>query len=314
MGNTYRQKSDDCLAVNEKGFYCHKTHAKGVTALDYLIHIHGYHLVDAVCRIINEAPYQKGDTPGNQDRPPPPNANKNGPATITPTPQKTIPSVNATENILCREHKNLKLPRRNKNNCQVTTYLQKRGIERDLINDCISRGIIYESAPYGNAVFCGKDENGKTRFAAVRSIRGDFMYDAEGSDKKFAFQLAPENPDTNAVMLFESPIDCLSHHSLCKRGDIPVFDGWRLSLAGTSSAAINRFLAKHPEISLCIIGTDNDDAGNPAAARIASEVSVETKRMSPAGCKDWNDMLLSALQSQRGKTKIRGQEYHELPE
>ena len=39
-------------------------------------------------------------------------------------------------------------------------YLFGRGIDYQLIQECISDGTLYESADYHNAVFIGKDESG----------------------------------------------------------------------------------------------------------------------------------------------------------
>ena len=298
VGGGYRLRTDDCFAVSDKGFYCHKTHTKGVTALDYLIYVHNYHLVDAVCHLINESPYQKGDKPNQQEqgRPPPQKSNKN----VSASPSTASSSENVSPQQPQSEQQ-IQLPRRNANNYQVIAYLQNRGIDRGIIMDCINRGALYESSLHHNAVFLGKDENGKTRFAAMRGINGRFMCDAEGSNKKYAFLIPPKNPETKAVMLFESPIDCLSHQTLCKCGISPDFDGWRVSLGGTASVALVHFLEQHTEINHCIIATDNDEAGNKAAERIANEIAITSERVHPLQGKDWNDALLLALRVVRGK-------------
>jgi len=177
--------------------------------------------------------------------------------------------------------------------------------------DCINRGVLYQSALHHNAVFLGKDENGKTRFAAMRGTKGDFKCDAEGSDKKYGFVIPPQslkdtsesqttkNQSSQTVMLFESPIDCLSHQTLCKRGDIPDFNGWRLSLGGTACVAALHFLEQHPEITHCIIATDNDEAGNSFVDRLINNTTIPTERVHSMQGKDWNDAVLLALQASR---------------
>ena len=140
----------------------------------------------------------------------------------------------------------------------------------------------------------------------MRGTTGSFKCDAEGSIKKFGFMLPPKNPDSPAVMLFESPIDCLSHQTLCKRGDIPDFDGWRLSLGGTSGVALIGFLERFQNIDHCIIATDNDEAGNAIAERMADKITVTTERVHPLHGKDWNDALLQAL---RASKVVRGNEH-----
>ena len=158
-----------------------------------------------------------------------------------------------------------------------------------------------ESALHHNAVFLGKDANDKTRFAALRGTRGNFKCDAEGSNKKYGFVVPPKNLDaygnqTNqAVMLFESPIDALSHQTLCNRGELPDFDGWRLSLGGTSTLPVIGFLEQHPNINHCIIATDNDEAGNSFADKMANKLNIAVERVHPLQGKDWNEALLQTL-------------------
>jgi hypothetical protein len=206
------------------------------------------------------------------------------------------------------EPKILVLPRRDRDNYQVIAYLQNRGIDREFIMNCINRGVLYQSATWHNVVFLGKDENGKTRYAAIRATNGNYKCDADGSDKSYAFYIPPKNHETTTVQLLESPIDALSHQSLCKRGDIPDFYGWRLSLDGTSALPLHRFLEQHTEIDRCIIATDNDEAGNAFAEKIVGKLDVHTERVLPTYGIDWNDALMSTLQAERESRS------HEVPE
>ena len=293
IGSSYRMKEHPSFAVSNKGFYWHGQKFGSVTALDYLVMVRNMDFVSAVCQLINEAPYEKGNKSNQQKqgRPPP-----------KPTPKASLPS---SENKIKQRPilQYLSLPRRNKDHYQVISYLQNRGIDRDVIMDCISRGVLYESILHHNAVFLGKDENGKTKFAAMRGTKGDFKCDAEGSDKKYGFMIPPQNLESQTVMLFESPIDCLSHQTLCKRGYISDFDGWRLSLGGTASVAALHFLEQHPKINHCFIATDNDDAGNKIAETLTEEISIPTERVLPIHSNDWNDALVDVLQSERNKRR-----------
>ena len=307
-------KAHPSFAVTEEGFYWHSQKLGGVTALDYLMQVKNVDFVSAVCQLINEAPYEKGDRPNRQKqgqkqgRSPPkpaqpsPSTASTSATTTTTTTDKTPPSKNNHQ----AKPQNIVLPRRNKDNYHVIAYLQNRGIDRDLIMDCINRGVLYQSVFYHNAVFLGKDDNGKTRFAAMRSITGDFKCDAEGSDKKYSFVIPPKdsadngNLESQTVMIFESPIDCLSHQTLCKHGIVPDFDGWRLSLGGTSDVGLISFLERHPNIIHCIIATDNDIAGNNFAESVADKITISVERVHPLQGKDWNDALLLALLALRG--------------
>jgi len=293
VGNSYRLKDHDSLSISDKGFYWHSKGFGGVTALDYLIKVRDYDFVSAVCKINGEQPLEKGAK-----------LNYSHPQKLEPTEgkakEKSTSSSNAVpiERISQTDSQRLCLPRRNKDNYRVIAYLLNRGIDRDIIMDCINRGLLYESAIYHAAVFVGKDENGHIRFATIRGTMGDFKRDAEGSSKKYGFVLPPDNPASCDLALFESAIDCLSHQSLCRQGHLPNYDGWRLSLGGACTNSLIRFLEHHPNINHCYICTDDDATGNIIAERITQEIPIATERSPPIFCcKDWNDSLLEAIKA-----------------
>ncbi len=64
------------------------------------------------------------------------------------------------------------MPEKNADCDKVTEYLFGRGIDYQLIQDCIAEGIIFEGRKYHNAVFVGKDKNGTPKYAALRSTVG----------------------------------------------------------------------------------------------------------------------------------------------
>ena len=63
----------------------------------------------------------------------------------------------------------LLLPPKFKNCDRVLQYLFGRGIDYQLIQECVADDTIYESTDYHNAVFIGKDESGTPKYAALRS-------------------------------------------------------------------------------------------------------------------------------------------------
>jgi hypothetical protein len=287
VGSGYRKKEHPSLAVSDKGFYWHsRGEIKGKTALDYLTFVRGCGLVDAVCTILGIKPYEHGDKPS---------AAAIMPRARSPTPRAKPPP----------EHIKLSLPLRHKDNKRVIAYLQSRGIDRDLILECIDRGTLYESWPYHNAIFLGKDENGKIRYAALRGTTSSFKHDADGSDKRYGFIIPPDNPNSDAVAVYESAVDALSHQTMCKQGFIPPFDGWRLSLGGISLAALEHFINLHPDITQCLICTDDDKAGELAAAKIAELPGITTVRSPPVVANDWNDELLAMQKANRAQNKTR---------
>ncbi len=216
VGSGYRLKDHSSVAIAPGKWYWHSQGVGGTTALDFLVAVRGYTFVDAVCRLTGERV---------QERP-------------------------IVGEVVLPERKPFKLPQRNINNNRAIAYLQSRGIAKPLILACIERGQVYESAKYHNCVFVGRDRHGKARFAALRGTFSDFKCDAVGSDKQYGFLLPPDNPASAAVTIFESAVDALSHQTLCLRGDIPPFDGWRLSLGCTSPAALMYFLEHQPQVTL----------------------------------------------------------------
>lgn len=186
-------------------------------------------------------------------------------------------------------------------------YLQKRGISTNIINRCHQLGLLYEGLykPKKSekkyipvCVFVGKDETGKERFACMRGLYDDLKKDVYGSDKAYSFCLPPERTHSSQVAVFEAPIDVLSHATLQE------FDGWkwngyRLSLGGTSPVALIAFLERHPEIRHVTLHMDNDLGGLKNARKIRDMLRAEPKYKHirvginpPHAGKDYNEMLL----------------------
>jgi len=175
-----------------------------------------------------------------------------------------------------KEKPPFKLPERYCNCRRIRAYLNHRGISDEVITYCISQEILYESVPYHNAVFVGKDESGKARYAFLRGIyekngKG-FKMEQAGSEKKYSFCIPPRK-ETNRVAVYEACIDALAHMTLEEGKQ----DKYRLSLGGIAAPKENaqiqserfkkppdvleEFLKNHPEIKEIEICTDNDFAG-----------------------------------------------------
>jgi hypothetical protein len=267
-GDEYRLRDHDSLTISNgmwnwrsRGFGC-----KTTTALNFLIEVRGFTFVDAVRQLAGDRILSYHIEP--QAKPPP-------------------------------SAKPFLLPPRSKNNLRVISYLQSRGIAKPLILDCIERGIVYESSRYHNAVFVGLDESGKARYATIRGTLAAFCRDADGSDKRFGFCLPPQNAQSAAVAVFESPVDAFSHQML-----YPDFDGYRLSLGGTSLLALTHFLELHGEVANCVICTDNDRAGEFVAAKIAELPGITAIRLLPRFGKDFNDTLQAVQKASRMTARI----------
>jgi len=308
VGKGYRLKSDNAFAVDEKGWYCHRRCTGSKTALDYLVDIKGYSLVEAVCFLLNESPQERSD-----------NGKTITTKKLTPHTKPLLSPNLGNKSSTCEseppKQQPLSLPIRNKDNNRVIAYLQSRGINRDLIMACIRRGVLFESKYYHNAVFLGKNEHGKTKFAAMRSTTTKFMRDADGSDKKYGFVLPPDysksdditNPaTTHAVAVFESPIESLSHQTMCLQGYIPPYDGWRISLSGISTLGLEYFLEHNPQVTHCIVCTNNDEAGDKAMARIKEleeSLGITVTRSLPPQGNDWNNALEIVKKAERTQSQ-----------
>ena len=196
--NVYCTAEHDSLKISNGKWYWWSRGFGGYSALDYLIKVKEYDFVEAV-EILT------GQTMADWKPP--------------PAPKKDDPKV-------------LLLPPKNKDCNRVIQYLFGRGIDYQLIQECIADGTLYESADYHNAVFIGKDESGTPKYAALRSTLGStFKQDASGSDKRYSFRLLAREP-TDTVHLFEAAIDLLSYATYLKCEDKDCKSESLLSLSG----------------------------------------------------------------------------------
>jgi hypothetical protein len=278
VGRAYYLRDHNSLEISNNLWNWHSHGIGGKNVIDYLIFVRGYNFVDAVRELAgDEIAYTRT------------------------VPQKARPP---TLERISKPRTPLKLPRRNKDNLRVIAYLRSRGIDKELIQACIRQGNLYESAEWHNAVFLGRDERGKVRFAAIRGTTGNFKRDADGSNKQFGFTIPPINPASQTVIVFESAIDELSHQVL-----YPDFNGYRLSLGGTATVALTTFLEHHGEIKNVIVATDNDEAGEMSAAKIREIPNIDVSRSYPPnGRKDWNEGLLAIQKAERTQNHTQSAE------
>lgn len=185
-----------------------------------------------------------------------------------------------------------RLPPRSPNKDAAYRYLsEKRMIASSLLDVFFKAGDIYEDAAHRNVVFIGRDKNGIPRYAHTRGMEDQSRRDVSGSDKSCGFCY---HGSGNQLFVFEAPTDLLSFICLYS-------DKWTqrsyVSLGGVSGKALDRFLSECKDIGKVFLCTDNDEAGNTAAVRLAQTVSdgIEVVRFSPT-LKDWNEVLYHAEQ------------------
>ena len=259
---SYRTRTHDSLEISNGLWHWHSRGIGGRSALDYLMHVRGMDFVAAVQTLCE------------------------GRAADAPTfmPEKRIAQPFA-------------LPECCQDSARVVRYLAGRGIAREVIDACLQSGDLYESLPYHNAVFVGRDAQGTPRYAMQRSTEGrPFKLEAAGSDKRFTFSI-PGTEDALAVT--EGAIDALSVATLSWRWD----GQWRrchyLSLGGISAqqnalpAALAQYLHTHGEVRRVCLMLDNDPAGRSAAERIYHHLQsrYEVSVKFPTFGKDFNDHI-----------------------
>ncbi len=211
-------------------------------------------------------------------------------------------------------------PEKNEDNRQVTAYLMKRGIDKEIIDYCIGKGILYEDRQYHNAVFAGYNAEGQMKYAFKRSTYANsaFMGEVDGSDKRYSFSILPEGAEEKLAAVFESAIDALSYAALLKMDGLDWKACQYLSLGGVyqekSGAAyhlppaLERYLKKYPKINTLILALDSDEAGQKAAAGIQSALRTEQTAcviQPPNGAKDYNELLM-AKKGLKHTIKTRG--------
>ena len=269
-GENYSTRTHDSLKISNGKWMWFSRGIGGCSALDYLIKVEGYEFIEAVRHL-------------------------NGQEVIREPPAFKVKE---------RKERKLILPHKSYTNNEVIKYLTGRGIDKDIIKDCIDKGILFESYPQHHAVFLGLDENNIPRYAMHRSTGGDkTLGDCSGSDKAYGFRIM--NEGSNSVHIFESAIDLLSYQTLLKmQGEDYKKDNY-LSLAGVYSkgmhskakipAALETVFAMCPGINEVHLHLDNDKAGRLATVAL-EEVLVERVKVfdePPPYKKDVNDYLKS---------------------
>lgn len=245
----FELRSHDSFKINGENSVWHwkSRDIGGKSALDYLIHVEGVGFLDAVQMLMDEAPVVEQPLLVNKP-----------------------------------EQRKFLLPGAAPDNRRVYAYLLSRGIDRDVIDDCVRAGILYESAVYHNAVFLGTDGSGTPRYAFLRGTytktTRHFRAEVAGSDKRYSFCLPPEG-ESRRVAVYEAAIEVLAHLSLEQTRD-----KYRLSLGGIYApkegiaatsfkkpTALTAFLEQHPNVCEIEICTNNDHAGRWAAEHIRRE-------------------------------------------
>ena len=249
-GREYRWKKHDSVTVSGNRWYRH-SQGRGGYPVDFVMEFYHATFPEAVKMLIDE----EGE--GRQK------------SCLAPSPD-------------------FRLSEKSETNETVIKYLTEiRRLEKDLVEEWIAGGNIYEEKKHHNVVFVGRDADGIPRYAHCGGTGGiKYRGDVAGSDKSYGFCHRGED---NQLFVFEAAIDLLSFIQLFPKD-------WKkrsyLSLGGVSSVALMTFLSERPQITSVFLCLDNDHAGNEACEKLAGEIpdGYRVIRLKPAR-KDWNEIL-----------------------
>lgn len=281
-GNNYTTRTHDSLKISNGKWMWWSQRIGGYNALDYLVKVRGISFVEAVETLMGKSAVMSV-------------------LTVRPK-QEEKPKV-------------LLLPEKSKTTDRIREYLFSRGIDGAITDECIKKGVIFESLPYHNIVFVGFDEKQKPKYAAFRATNSRrILGDCSGSDKHYSFRLA--DSESKEVHLFECAIDLLSYATLAKLSGRDWHKENLVSLAGvylpkekieesTTPAAVVKYLDGRPDIEKIHIHFGNDNAGRKATEALKAILpkKYEIFDEPPKKGKDYNDYLCKQLGIYKSKER-----------
>jgi hypothetical protein len=225
--------------------------------------------------------------------------------TVAPTKEKATTS--------------LEMPEKDDNVKNIYAFLiQERGIEPKIVSQWIREGYLYQGKQYKECIFTGSFK-GNTMFATKVTTRknkeGKFdKFDVENSVKEVGIY---QNNNTDTIMVFESPIDCMAYQSMKQILGQAVKDVNYLICGGAGTAASSLYFNMvhyGMNIENVILALDNDETGHKAMKTCIDmikdgirkgEVNEDVKKLfenvkcsnALSQYKDWNDDLKKMKES-----------------
>ena len=270
---TYSLKTHDSVIISNGLWHRFSTNEGGKTALDYLMKVEKMTLQEAVKSILNRETLD-----------------------IYQVPREEL-----------KENRKLVIPEKACTNKQVIEYLKNRGIDEEIIEDCIKDNLLYQENKTNNIVFLGYDNEGNIKYAGCRSTNNKrIMRDARGSSKEFSFRLLSEIKNTT-LHIFESSIDLLSYATMLKNKGFNYKEHNLIALAGVYQPssnieqskvpiAIQNYLNKYQYTQDIVLHFDNDRAGREVTKAMLIALNKYNVYDIPAPYgKDINDYLCFTL-------------------
>lgn len=265
-GKEYRWLRHDSVMINKNEWYRFSQN-KGGHAIDFMKEFYGLSFAEAVKELLGEE--GAGDTNRRTAK------EDAGRQKVCPIP---LPG--------------LELPERNES-CEIARkyLIEQRKLSKQLVDQMIEKGDIYESKNYHNVVFVGRDKEQNPRYAAMRGTdENRYRGEAKGSEKAYGFGHIGTD---EKLFVFESPIDLLSYITA-------VSEEWEkhsyISLGGLSEKAMKRMYTEYPHIHSIYLCLDNDEPGNKRCRQFVSLIPEELSvyRLEPVK-KDWNECLAAEV-------------------
>lgn len=276
IGNgTYTTRTHDSIRISNGLWNWFSKGVGGKNAVSYLMKVKNYTFLEAIQTILGNVNIKEPITYKQEEK------KENIPIIM---PQKSFNSINAKK------------------------YLIQRGIDVEIIQECINKNMIYESFPKHNVVFVGFNDKNSPQYAFYRGTNDTrFMGEAKGSNKRYSFRLEAKIK-SKRVHLFESAIDLLSYATLLKMKNLDWHNENMISLGGVNlpsktnenkkiPISIEDFLNKNPNIKEIYLHLDNDEVGRNASKSLQEILSTKYEvfdRPPPIG-KDCNDYLRYVL-------------------
>ena len=270
----YCLREHDSLKISNGKWHWFSRGIGGKTALDFLIRVRGMGFVEAVRTLTFETPPAARSAIRDETKPP---------------GEKPPP----------------KPPKRNGLGTRAISYLQNvRGIDDEILTQCLSQKKLYEGVYEGRAVcvFVGEDKDGAVRYVGMRGINDDFKGEAANSDKRHGFVITSKLVPCRRLIVTESAIDAMSVASVIKKTKGRAWTLYEyLSLGCVSPLALIEYLKTHESVERIVLCLDNDKAGREASEKIRKALANEQELRERAlvvtdrfpGMKDWNEELLA---------------------
>lgn len=277
----YRHREHDSMVISPgKGFYWFSQDYGSKNPIDYYVKVEGMPFTSAAYHVLEVMNYD-----------------------FTRKDIVISDSFAANPNYL---HGEFSLPKKAENNKNVYAYLTKtRKLDKQLVNNLLDKGLIYQDGKYNNAIFVGKDYDGNIVSAFKRNTKtyGNNNFksgDESGSMKEYRFRI--ENPTNATVNVFESEIDLLSYLSMLP--ELARNENY-IALGGVSDKALTAFLKSNAAIEHINVCTDNDEVGHRFCSKIAEELGKDyyITREIPIN-KDFNEDLVKGLQYERNRIDV----------